>query len=65
MCIYNRSHCKDTTAAEAIKNIDVAKAADDRAKQLISIIMRLISLTGFTLENRLELTHNKTGRKYR
>lgn len=50
----------------AVRRVDAvaAQEADDRAKQLIYLVRKLIDIAGFDLLNRIELNDRRTGRKY-
>lgn len=64
---YNNSHCADPTAAAAMANMGGERRnaeVDRRARELIGVLVRIVSLSGFCLDSRLELTHVRTGRKY-
>lgn len=68
MDVYNDSHCLDTTAKTAIEHAEQARieaAIDKKAKKLFAVLVRTIDLAGFHLENRIEITHRKTGRRYK
>lgn len=68
MNIYNDSHCADLTAAEAIKEIEKNQREehiDKRARRLFSALVQMIDIAGFELNNRIEITHRRTGRKYK
>lgn len=68
MNIYNESHCADLTAAEALKEIEKEQREayiDKRAKKLFNALVQMIDLAGFELNNRIEVTHRRTGRKYK
>lgn len=58
---FNASGCKDTTAYEAIKNIESEK----RFNKLLAKIFRLCELYGFHLEGRVVLRDKKTGKIWR
>lgn len=50
----------------AVRRVDAAAAqeADERAKQLVYLVRKLVDLAGFDLLNRIELGDRRTGRKY-
>lgn len=50
----------------AVRRVDAvaAQEADDRAKQVVCLVRKLIDLAGFDLLNRIELGDRRTGRKY-
>lgn len=65
---YNNSHCIDMTAKQAIEEIEHKKKyrdVDKKANELLGTLIRMIGLAGFHLEGRIEITHRRTGRKYR
>ena len=57
----NGSGCFDMTAYEAIRNID----DEAKFKKLLETIFNICELSGFHLENRLELRDKKTGKVWR
>ena len=58
---YNASHCADSTAYQAIENVD----EEIRVKRLIGHILYIINLAGYHLEGRITLTNKKTGKTWR
>ena len=61
----NRDGYIDPTAYEALKSIMNDTKAEKKAAYLISVLKYIIRESGFTLENRIELRHRKTGRIFR
>lgn len=63
---FNGSHYVDRTAHDAIKNIEDQEAyAEMRYKTFLKTIFNICKLSGFYLENRLELKDLKTGKTWR
>ena len=63
---YNGSHCLDRTAHDAIKRIDDQDAfAEMRYKTFIKTIFSICKLSGFYIENRIEVKDLKTGKTWR
>ena len=63
---YNGSHCVDRTAHDAVKNVDEqAKYEEMRYKTFMKTILSICKLSGFRIENRLEVKDLKTGRPWR
>lgn len=63
---FNGSHYLDRTARDAIKNIDDQEAyAEMRYKTFLKTIFNICKLSGFYIENRLELKDLKTGKTWR
>lgn len=63
---FNGSHYVDSTAHDAIKNIENQEAyAEMRYKTFIKTIFNICKLSGFYIENRLELKDLKTGKTWR
>lgn len=63
---FNGSHYLDRTAHDAIKNIDDQEAyAEMRYKTFLKTIFNICKLSGFYIENRLELKDLKTGKTWR
>lgn len=62
----NGSGCADPTAYAAIKNVD-KKYDEDSEKfyKLIGCIFRVCELAGFSVEGRIALKDNKTGKIWR
>lgn len=58
---YNASGCKDLTSYLALRNID----SEERFKAFLKEVFRLSERYGFRIENRLEVTDKKTGKKWR
>ena len=61
----NASGCKDLTAYEALKNVDVEKRAEAKYKKLLATIFSICELAGFHLEDRIVLKDKKTGKVWR
>lgn len=62
----NASGCKDLTAYEALKNIELAeKKAEAKYRKLLATIFSICELAGFHLEGRIVLKDNKTGKVWR
>lgn len=57
----NESGCLDLTAYEAIKEVQER----ERVRKLIGCINRVCELSDFSLEERLVLRDNRTGRVWR
>ena len=63
---FNGSHYLDRTAHDAIKNIEDQEAyAEMRYKTFLKTIFNICKLSGFYIENRLELKDLKTGKTWR
>lgn len=63
---FNGSHYVDRTAHDAIKNIENQEAyAEMRYKTFLKTIFNICKLSGFYIENRLELKDLKTGKTWR
>lgn len=63
---FNGSHYVDRTAHDAIKNIEDQEAyAEMRYKTFLKTIFNICKLSGFYLENRLEVKDLKTGKTWR
>lgn len=57
----NSEHYDDFTAYKAIRNIE----SEERAKNLISVLLYIIKKRGFELVNRIHLRDKKTGKEYK
>lgn len=63
---FNGSHYLDRTAHDAIKHIDDQEAyAEMRYKTFLKTIFNICKLSGFYIENRIELKDLKTGKTWR
>lgn len=63
---FNGSHYLDRTAHDAIKNIEDQEAyAEMRYKTFLKTIFNICKLSGFYIENRLELKDLETGKTWR
>lgn len=63
---YNGSHCLDLTAHDAIKRIDDQDSfAEMRYKTFLKTIFSICKLSGFYIENRIEVKDLKTGKTWR
>lgn len=63
---FNGSHYLDRTAHDAIKNIEAQETyAEMRYKTFLKTIFNICKLSGFYIENRLELKDLKTGKTWR
>lgn len=63
---FNCSHYVDRTAHDAIKHIDDQEAyAEMRYKTFLKTIFNICKLSGFYIENRIELKDLKTGKTWR
>ena len=60
----NASGCKDLTAYEGIKNADKA-LEKERYKKLIGAILRVCEPAGFTVESKIVLKDNRTGKVWK
>ncbi len=61
----NASGCKDLTAYQAIRNIELEKKAEARYRKLLATIFSICELAGFHLEDRIVLKDTKTGKVWR
>lgn len=59
---YNASGCLDMTAYEAIKHIE---KEDERFNKVLHILKSICDIADFSIENRIILKDNKTGRIWR
>ena len=59
--MYNGSSCKDLTAFQAINNIE----SEERFKKFLKAVFKISERYGFHIENRIEVTDRKTGKKWR
>ena len=59
---YNESHYLDLTAYDAIKNIE---KEDERFNKVLHILKSICDIADFSIENRIILKDNKTGRIWR
>lgn len=59
---YNESHYLDLTAYDAIKNIE---KEDERFNKVLHILKSICDIAGFSIENRIILKDNRTGRIWR
>ena len=59
---YNASGCLDMTAYEAIKNIE---KEDERFNKVLHILKSICDIADFSIENRIILKDNRTGRIWR
>lgn len=55
----------DPTAYEAIKNLEERAIEKERHSKLIGCILRVCELAGFSVEERIILRDNRTGRVWR
>ena len=65
--LYNPSHCLDTTAKEALDNIDKKNREDakkQRARDLIGCLLRLCSLSGYEVVSDITIRSKLTGVEY-
>lgn len=62
---YNESGYLDLTAHKAINHVEREADAEARFKKLLSAIFFICDLTGFHIENRLEIRDKKTGKIWR
>lgn len=63
---FNESHYVDRTAHDAIRNIEEQEAyAEMRHKTFMKAIFSICKLSGFYIENRLEVKDLKTGKTWR
>jgi hypothetical protein len=64
--IFNASGCKDKTAFDAVKSVTKEEQEiDHKVHELISIIKRILDITGFELTTRIQIKHKKSGREYK
>lgn len=62
----NASGCKDLTAYEALKNVELAeKKAEAKYRKLLATIFSICELAGFHLEGRIVLKDKKSGKVWR
>ena len=59
---YNESHCHDLTAYEAIKHIE---EETERFNKVLHILKSICDIAGFSIENRIVLKDNRTGKIWR
>lgn len=59
--MYNASGCRDLTAFQALNNIE----SEERAKEFIKAVFSLANRYGYHIDNRIEFTDKKTGKKWR
>ena len=59
--MYNASGCRDLTPYQALNNID----SEERFKKFLKEVFKLSERYGFHIENRIEVTDEKTGKKWR
>jgi hypothetical protein len=59
---YNASGCVDLTAYDAIKHIE---KEDERFNKVLHILKSICDIAGFSIENRIILKDNRTGRVWR
>lgn len=59
--MYNASGCKDLTAFQALNNVE----SEERLKKFLKEVFRLSERFGFHIDNRIEVTDKKTGKKWR
>ena len=57
--MYNASGCRDLTAFQALNNIE----SEERFKEFLKSVFSLANRYGFHIDNRIEVTDKKTGRK--
>lgn len=65
MCQRNNEHYMDSTAYQAMKNIEAEKKATERYKKLLGCIFRICELAGFHVEERIVLKDLRTGKIWR
>jgi hypothetical protein len=58
--MYNVEHYHDSTAEQALKNI-----SEERLKQTIKAVKKVIAMNDFELINRIELRDKRTGKIYK
>ena len=62
----NGSGCRDFTAYEAIKNVQVEEQEVDRAARLVvNTVKNVLELAGFELIGRIQIKHKKSGRVFK
>lgn len=62
----NASGCKDLTAYEALKNVELAeKKAEAKYRKLLATIFSICELAGFHLEGRIVLKDKKSGKVWK
>lgn len=60
---YNGSGYLDPTAYDAIKHLDADET--ERFNKLLHVIKSICDIAGFTIENRITLKDNRTGRVWK
>ena len=60
---YNDAHYLDLTAYEAIKNIEAEE--NERFNKTLHILKSICDIAGYSIENRIILKDNRTGRVWR
>lgn len=60
---YNGQHYIDLTAYDAIKHMDSEE--NERFNKTLHILKSICDIAGFSIENRIILKDNKTGRIWR
>ena len=65
MCRRNDEHYMDSTAYQAMKNIEEDRRNEVRYKKLLGCIFRICELAGFHVEERIVLKDLRTGKVWR
>lgn len=63
---YNGKHYYDSTAGEAIKNIEAKdKEEDKKVSYLVSTLKRVADLAGFEFVGRIQIKNKWSGKEYK